>query len=451
MRTPKKFSGVEKSEFITCSLETDSKAEAEARSVIKKAQVLADLEARLLGKPTEKTEKQYEALLKLAKSHNVEMKPVESILEDGISEVLKRLDYLQSNNVKPSSKLNDAVLGVYDTPDYTITQIAEEIDSILPHKFEAKDKDQKRTYKNRFKRAARKFTEAVSDKYVSAITKSDVYEFRRYLRETNSAEAAQKEINYLSSTIQAYYKKLKIDEYQNPAKGITIEDLTTSERKKPENRKLELSPEWISETIINHNGKLDRLNDECRDILTIIAETGCRTKEITGLPPHSIFLDAPIPYIRIQVETDEEFQRDIKTASSTRSVPLVGAALEAMKRHPDGFPRYRGNSNYSNASAKFFKENNLLPPGHHLSGLRHSYESRMIAAGISNEERAQMMGHSIGQVRGREVYGNELTLEIKALIAEMIAIPTPSFKPRSQEALREIMAETKKKLGFRLS
>jgi integrase len=66
-----------------------------------------------------------------------------------------------------------------------------------------------------------------------------------------------------------------------------------------------------------------------------VLETGARPSEIINLSKARIVLDAEIPYIRIQAEG-----RLLKTDHSERDIPLVGLALEAMKRHPNGFPRY---------------------------------------------------------------------------------------------------------------
>jgi integrase len=57
-------------------------------------------------------------------------------------------------------------------------------------------------------------------------------------------------------------------------------------------------------------------------------ETGARPSEIINLSMARIVLDAEIPYIRIQAEG-----RLLKTDHSERDIPLVGLALEAMKRH----------------------------------------------------------------------------------------------------------------------
>lgn len=82
-------------------------------------------------------------------------------------------------------------------------------------------------------------------------------------------------------------------------------------------------------------GALDGLNDEARDVIYVVMETGCRPSEIANLSKTRIKLDADIPHIRIEPEG-----RLLKTEHSGRDIPLVGRALEAMKRHRNGFPRY---------------------------------------------------------------------------------------------------------------
>ena len=133
-------------------------------------------------------------------------------------------------------------------------------------------------------------------------------------------------------------------------------------------------------------------------------------------------------------------------------VPLVGAALEAAKRHPEGFARYRGNGRFSKSAIDYFTQNNLFPSSDHkLSSLRHSYESRMIHAGISNEMRGFMMGHSLKRIRGREVYGDEAALELKALYAEMVAFETQNWLPRSHAELQKEIDMFLTAQGFRVN
>ena len=73
----------------------------------------------------------------------------------------------------------------------------------------------------------------------------------------------------------------------------------------------------------------------------------------------------------------------MKNPHSARHVPLVGVALAAARRHPQGFPRYRGKSSYSATVNTYLRENALMPSADHtIGGVRHTWESRLKKAGI---------------------------------------------------------------------
>ncbi len=87
--------------------------------------------------------------------------------------------------------------------------------------------------------------------------------------------------------------------------------------------------------------------------------------------------NAKIPYVSALPDG-----RRLKTDESLREIPLVGAALAALKANPEGFPRYRDNSSTFSATAnKFLLENGLRPTEEHtVYSLRHSFKDRLIAA-----------------------------------------------------------------------
>lgn len=71
------------------------------------------------------------------------------------------------------------------------------------------------------------------------------------------------------------------------------------------------------------------------------------------------------------------------------------------------------------------KNNDLLPSGVTIGGLRHSWESRMKRAGFDSDDRGELMGHSVRGRRGREVYGDEMPLADRLEIAKQIMLPVP--------------------------
>jgi integrase len=101
---------------------------------------------------------------------------------------------------------------------------------------------------------------------------------------------------------------------------------------------------------------------------------------------------------------------EVKTVSSVRRIPLLGVALEAMKHHPDGFPRYRDSGNALSAVVNhFLRQNSLQPTGKEtLYSFRHTFEDRMKEARIDDELRKILMGHTID----REKYGSGGSLKL---------------------------------------
>ncbi len=93
----------------------------------------------------------------------------------------------------------------------------------------------------------------------------------------------------------------------------------------------------------------------------------------------------------------------MKTRNARRVIPLVGVSLDAFKACPKGFPKYRSSSaSLSTTVNKFLRSNGLMEtPDHSLYGLRHSFEDRLLAAGLDERIRRDLFGHALN----RERYG----------------------------------------------
>jgi hypothetical protein len=82
---------------------------------------------------------------------------------------------------------------------------------------------------------------------------------------------------------------------------------------------------------------------------------------VVNLQENAILLDAEIPYVKILPEG-----RRLKTEDSQREIPLIGAALAAMKLRPQGFPRYRDKGSSLSATVnKYLLQNGLRPTKDH--------------------------------------------------------------------------------------
>lgn len=105
---------------------------------------------------------------------------------------------------------------------------------------------------------------------------------------------------------------------------------------------------------------------------------------------------------------------------------MVGVALAAAKRHPGGFPRYRGKSTYSATMNQYMRNNGLLPsPDHTIGGVRHTWESRILAETKRMDVSGEMMGHSVKQIRNRPVYGDATPLAKRHALARKVMLRLP--------------------------
>ena len=125
------------------------------------------------------------------------------------------------------------------------------------------------------------------------------------------------------------------------------------------------------------------LDDEPRWLIALISDTGMRLSEACGLQACDIHLDGDTPYINLV----EHPWRRLKTSSSSRQVPLVGASLWAAHRIMDAgstlaFPKYcsEAKCNANSASAalnKWLKPR--VPDGCVIHSFRHSLRDRLRA------------------------------------------------------------------------
>lgn len=65
------------------------------------------------------------------------------------------------------------------------------------------------------------------------------------------------------------------------------------------------------------------LDDDLRWLVSLVSDTGLRLAEAAGLLREDIVLDVEVPHLRVR----EHPWRRLKTSTSSREVPLVGAAL----------------------------------------------------------------------------------------------------------------------------
>ena len=135
------------------------------------------------------------------------------------------------------------------------------------------------------------------------------------------------------------------------------------------------------------------MNQDAKNLLFAMMDTGCGFKELCGLKPEDIRLDDPIPHIVIKPNEN----RQLKTDFRDRSIPLIGFALQVFRDSPNGFGRYStptGPDNASNTIRKYLNENGLNESDNHSPySLRHLFKTRLREHDIAEETQNKLMGH----------------------------------------------------------
>ncbi len=147
-------------------------------------------------------------------------------------------------------------------------------------------------------------------------------------------------------------------------------------------------------------------------IWRILTGTGARLGEIAGLMVEDLVLQGEVPHVRIRPNN----VRTLKTASSTRSVPLVGDALEAAKEARDGlqeggplFARYARSRGADSASGAIMKAVRQETDDERLTthGLRHRITDKLRDAGAPEVVRHGFTGHAMEAV-AETTYGSPM-------------------------------------------
>jgi integrase len=141
-------------------------------------------------------------------------------------------------------------------------------------------------------------------------------------------------------------------------------------------------------------------HDTLRSILLVVAETGARLAEITGLAKDDLRLDGDIPYIALKPHP----WRTLKTPGSTRKIPLSDRArrslCDARTASKDAallYPQY-GNDGADTASAALVKwvrsREGLKGTKLGVHSLRHTMKDLLRTVKCPMEASDQILGHA---------------------------------------------------------
>jgi len=352
----------------------------------------------------------YSDAVKLARSLGLNYQPAAAVAEKPIGEVLARIETAIAGGRIEHAGMRKAILGGADKPAYRLSGLFAEFKETQRVKLSKKSPNQLKKWEIDYKRPIAALIDLVGDKALHELTREDALAFARYwedrvITDKLNPNTGNKNISKIGGMVRAVSNRhtLKLDNIFAGTRMARVEDKSRPPFKS----------EFIRDVILA-KGKLDGLNDEARDFVYVMLETGARPSEIVNLTKARIRLDAEIPHIAVGGE-----DRDTKTKHSKRDIPLVGLALEAMRRHPKGFPRYFDDADsLSEDLMNHFRENGLLPTAEHaVYSFRHSYKDRLKSVEAPEELIDELMGHKIKKPK----YGDGYGLALKAKFIQRIA------------------------------
>jgi len=397
-RVPRRFAEIDQRDYVWVSLHTDLEDVAKRKAPAVWAELLEAWEAKLHGDGDD-AEARFAAARHLAGIRGFRYLPAADVAKLPRDELFRRIEAA----IRPDGTVDKiearATLGGAQKPELTLSRALKAFWSLAADRTTGKSPDQIRRWENPRKKAIANLIAVIGDKALHEITADDMLDFRAWWLEkmrdeSLTANSANKDFIHIANVLRTVnkMKRLGLD--------LPLTDLAIKAGEKV--TRPPFSPEWIKTKLLAP-GALDGLNHEARAILLGMVNTGYRPSEGAALTRDQIRLDHAVPHISI-----EPVGRQLKSQYARRRIPLLGVSLEAFRAFPEGFPRYRDSAALSATVNKFLRENHLLEtPKHSMYSLRHSFEDRMLAAGIDERIRRDLFGHSLN----RERYGAGATLE----------------------------------------
>ncbi|MBB4398680.1 integrase [Bradyrhizobium sp. ERR14] len=399
--------------MIRLSLKTDDLAKARAqRDILEEADNILWASMLTEGGKTEAAMAAYKVARARAEALGFAYRPALDIAQLPLEDLYRRFSAVADK--RTPTAVATAIMGGVDRPKVLVSEAFKiYCDEIAAVEIVGKSEEQKKAWRKVKQYAVDAFTKVVGeDLAMDDITRDHAKKMHDHFKaliaptdkkaDKKSASLGKRRLGDMSILYKRYYAHIGVEGRPNPFEGLTF-------NQKFKKRRLPFPIEWVRDVILKP-GALAGLNEEARHIVLVSIETGARPIELRYLREDRIKLNDKVPHILVEPSFDPDEPHEVKTVSSVRRIPLVGVALEVMKRHKDGFPRYRDSGNTLSATVNsFLKENNLQPTGKEtLYSFRHTFEDRLKEGRIDDELRKILMGHTID----REQYGSGGSLKL---------------------------------------
>ena len=371
-------------------------------------------------------ERRYKAARERANVRGLSYIPADELaVTYGLDDILDRINAFQKvdrGNASARVKTEaEGILGGAPRPSPKLSEVFDiYCEKIAVTELLAKSPNQKRIWMKTKQRPLNYFIDVVGDKEITKISRDDALKFYHWWGERLKpkkgkkplqANTANRDLGNLRKLIREYFQYIGEESRQNPFRNLSFKETVKADVPPFEN-------DWVQTKILVPD-VLSGIKEQAKLIVYALIETGCRPSELANLREDDIHLDEDAPYISIRPRRG----REIKTASSIRDIPLVDVSLEAMKRAPKGFPHYRDRADLlSQTLMTTFRKRELFPTEKHvIYSFRHSFEKRMLEAGLDYGLRCLLMGHATS----RPAYGDGGSMTYRRDELLKIAHPLP--------------------------
>lgn len=400
-RVPKHVEPYENRKFVKLSLSTKDEKEAIRKAAIYNDYIEDYWRSLIKAEGPDKAQAEYQVAISQAKAHGYAYKSIVEIASAPLNEIIERVKTASTHIDSPETV--KSILGGAEKASPKLSECPEKFWTLAADRVVNKSDNQIRKWKNPRKLAIDNLIEAIGDISLAEITRSDILRYRQWWvdridRKTVSASTANKHFILVRDLLQTVAMAYEIN--------IDFDVLFSKIRLKAIGKsRPPFEPSYVQDTLLRYS-KLKGLNLEARMLIFAMADTGSRESELIGLKGEDIILDSDIPYIWIRASAGHS----LKTQSSERKIPLVGASLYAFQHLPDGFSHYTNADTASSTINKYLRENDLKPTkAHSLYSLRHTFKDRLRDAHAPEEVIDELMGH----VKSGPKYGRGHLLETK--------------------------------------
>lgn len=390
-RVPKEFAELDRREPVRLSTDiavADDPKAVHAKKVVERLNI--ELEAYWRGLRDGQSAEariRFEAARKRATALGLQYQTAGEIRDAGrMDDLLDRVELLISRNSLDDETDVAAALGGERRPKLLYSQLVDEYSEMKKGELVLKSPNQRRKWENPRLLAVENFVSLVGDISVEDTARTHTIKFRnwwldRIVDEDLDIGTANKNIGILSKMYKDYNKVQQLN-LPPVFADLRIEGETDKQR-------AAFTVEHVQQRILG-SGTLDKLNDQARALVMLVADSGLRLSEACVLNEQTIHLGAPVPYVQVR-----PIGRQLKVAHTARDIPLVGVALVAVQAFPQGFARYNDKADSLSALVnKYLDNHNLLPTDNHsFYSLRHTFEDRLTAVDAPEKVIAALMGH----------------------------------------------------------